>query len=93
VDRHRDIMTETDEFVNKRESNVIKDLILKELYAQMNMKPQLIPHIKAGMVERWEAVVAAILASEESKRSADRMKAQSEGKNLVEEVESEQKSS
>ena len=58
----------------------IKEQILQFLYKQVQKNK--IPNINKGMVEELEAFVMALIADAESRRSADRMKAQSEGRGL-----------
>jgi len=61
----------------------VKEKILKELYEQV--KNGMIPLIRKGQVERWEALISSILADIESHKAADRMKAASEDKGAVNE--------
>ena len=65
----------------------MRSRILEFLYKQVTEKK--IPVIKTGMVEDFEAFIVSILADEQARKSAERMKAVSEGIGLEDEDEQE----
>lgn len=57
---------------------MLKKRILEELYEQVGLN--IISQIKKGQVERWEKFFSDLLSEQESQKSAERMKALSEGR-------------